>query len=537
MKDRQDFPGLLDLYAQNVDNVNAIHLANIYNALAKGVLGAANIAKLQRDKIFKALLENTIDKLQSSSEWFDIRGVAIIAHSLGKLKIPDERFFKEMAKLRKRIAKDADPQSLSNIVWACATIGWKSVHLFEAVAGEYERIAKDGKPQELSNIVWAFAKLSCKANALFEAVAGQHGRISKTGDVQHMSNICSAFAKAEHRAHALFEAVASQHERITGSGKVQEMSNICWAFATAGQKADALFEGVAGQFKLIAGSGHVQAMSIICWAFAKAGHRAEAFFEAVAGQHGQIAGGGDVQHMSNICWAFATAGHNAEALFKAVGGQHGRITRDGTEQTVVTTLWSFAIAGYLDEGRDLVEKLWKRACDGGLLFKGESLGQLALFYAAAQIEGEGLVLERLPEVLLGQLEAAAANSDVIVSREQKFISSTLTKLSIGHEMEVSPFESSNVSFNTSTMLNIDFVISSENENNKKVAIEFNGPSHYVRCNGLDVEDGTTKFKRRLLEKLNFTVVSIHWDDWRKASDANTHLEFLLNLQLTKGNHF
>jgi len=43
------------------------------------------------------------------------------------------------------------------------------------------------------------------------------------------------------------------------------------------------------------------------------------------------------------------------------------------------------------------------------------------------------------------------------------------------------------------MLNVDIMISS-NE-----AIEFNGPSHYVQCNGRDVDNGQIKFKRKLLE--------------------------------------
>jgi len=209
-----------------------------------------------------------------------------------------------------------------------------------------------------------------------------------------------------------------------------------------------------------------------------------------------------------------------------VAAQHGRFVRDGNEQDVATTLWSFAIAGYLDEGRDLVEKLWKRACDGRLQFNDDNLRQLALFYAAAQIEEPTLNLEPLPESLLGQIEAAAAKSNVTDSRSHKEVSSTLKELNIDHKMEVSPFESSNVTFNTSTMLNIDIVISNEN---KKVAIEFNGSSHYIQFDGRDFENGTTKFKRRLLEKLNFTVVSIHWDDWRRAREANTQKDFLLNL--------
>ena len=269
----------------------------------------------------------------------------------------------------------------------------------------------------------------------------------------------------------------------------------------------------------------MQALSNICWAFATVGHEADALFHSVAGQHVKIVRDGNVQGMSNICWAFATVGHEAKDLFKAVAAQHGRFVRDGNEQDVANTLWSFAIAGYLDEGRDLVEKLWNRACDGRLQFNVEELQQLALFYAAAPIEEPNLNLEPPPESLLGQIEAALAKSDVRVSKDQEYVSSTLTELNIDHKMEVSPFESSNVTFNTSTMLNIDIVIS-KNEN-KKVAIEFNGPFHYLQSNGRDVENGTTKFKRRLLEKLNFTVVSIHWDDWRRARATDkTKQDFL-----------
>jgi len=527
MKDRQDAPAaVLTLHYQYAGQLNAIHLANIYGVLAKSVRGAANVTKLKTDWRFKGLLNMTNDKLQSSPNWFEVRQISTITHSLGKLKILDELFFNEIEKLCKRIAKEGEPQALSNIVWACATVGRKSVELFEAVAGQHGRIVRDGDVQAMSIICWAFAKLECNADALFGAVAAQHKRIAKTGKMQHLSNITWAFAKLECNADALFGEVAGEYERIAENGDVQHLSNICWAFAKLGYKAAELFEAVAGQHKLIVKSGNLQELSNICSAFAKAGHKTEALFEAVARQQGRITASGNVQGMSNICWAFATIGHEAMDLFKAVAAQHGRFVRDGNEQDVATTLWSFAIAGYLDEGRDLVEKLWKRACDGRLQFNDDNLRQLALFYAAAQIEEPTLNLEPLPESLLGQIEAAAAKSNVTDSRSHKEVSSTLKELNIDHKMEVSPFESSNVTFNTSTMLNIDIVISNEN---KKVAIEFNGSSHYIQFDGRDFENGTTKFKRRLLEKLNFTVVSIHWDDWRRAREANTQKDFLLNL--------
>jgi len=528
MKNRQDVPAVLTLYDQYAGQLDAKHLANIYGVLAKSLRGAADVNRLKTDRKFKGLLNMTNDKLHSTPKWFEVRQIATIAHSLGKLKIFDEQFFNEIGRLRERIAKEGGPQALSNIVWACATVGCESVELLEAVAGEYERIAKEGEPQALSNITWAFAKLECNADALFEAVAGEYERIAESDNVQAMSNICWAFAKLECNADALFGAVARQHGRITASGDVQHLSNICWAFATVGHEAKALFEAVARQHGRIAGRGNMQDMSNICSAFAKAGHKADALFGAVAAQYGRIAESGKVQEMSNICWAFATAGHEAKDLFKAVAAQHGQFVRDGNEQNVANTLWSFAIAGYLDEGRDLVEKLWNRACVGRLQFNDDNLRQLALFYASAQIEELNLNLEPPPESLLGLIEAAAAKSLVNDSIAQNLVSSTLNELNIDHKMEVSPFEGSNVTFNTSTMLNIDIVISTKVEN-KNIAIEFNGPFHYLQSNAPYVESGRTKFKRRLLEKLNFTVVSIHWDEWRRARAAGMKKDYLQNL--------
>jgi len=347
--------------------------------------------------------------------------------------------------------------------------------------------------------------------------------------VQNLSNIVWACATLGYKSEELLKAVAAQHERITASGDVQHLSNIVWACATLGYKSEELLKAVASQHKRIAKEGNLQALSNIVWSCSTLGYKSEELLEAVLAQHGRIAKSDKVQDMSNTCWAFATAGHEAKNLFKAVAAQRERIARDGNEQNVTNTLRSFAIAGYLDEGRDLVEKLWKRACDGRLQFNFEDLQQLGLFYAAAQIEGQNLNLEQPPESLLGQIEAALAKSDVTVSQNHQLVSDTLTKLNIDHKMEVSPFESSNVTFNTSTMLNIDIVISKND--NKNIAIEFNGPSHYITslCRGRDVANGQMKFKRRLLEKLNFTVVSIHLVDWRKAREANTKKDFLRKL--------
>ena len=396
----------------------------------------------------------------------------------------------------------------------------------------------------MSNICLAFATLNHPAVALFEAVVVQHERIIKTRSVQDISNICWAVAKSGHspKPEALFKAVASQHARIAKGGNPQELSNLCWAFATVGvehiDNAEVLFDSIADQQMRIAKNGSSQDLSSTCRAFATAGYKAEALFEVVAKQHDRIVKGGSVQELSEICWAFATLGVEAKELFVNLATQQcelGRLVESGNEQNVASTLWSFAIAGHVNEGKGLVGGLWKRVCDGRLQFNDEQLQQLALFYAAVQIEGgANLDLEPTPESLLVQIEAVISNSksdDVTEARlHQEEISKTLSELGLyDQEMEASPFENSKVNVNLNVnsgiagMLNIDILIHNKN---KKVALEFIGPGDCVKFNGREVENGRKKLKRKLLGKLGFSVVGIYWDEWRRARGGGTQKELL-----------
>jgi len=203
MQKRQDTNGILTLFTMNAKKtVNAVHLAQIYNLLARGEvrnIADADATKLQSDERFQSLLQFTINKFtvqQNKPHWFGVREIATITHSLGKLKIFDERFFTQIVKLSDSIATVGDSQDISNIVWSCATVGWKSVELFQAVAAEHRRIAKTGDVQDLCTICWAFAKLGCNSDALFRSVAGQQKRIVRIINLQDVANTLWSFAAA-----------------------------------------------------------------------------------------------------------------------------------------------------------------------------------------------------------------------------------------------------------------------------------------------------------------------------------------------------
>ena len=51
------------------------------------------------------------------------------------------------------------PQTVSNLLWAYATLGWAPTHLLTSLAIETVRQLPYFKPQELSNTLWSYATL------------------------------------------------------------------------------------------------------------------------------------------------------------------------------------------------------------------------------------------------------------------------------------------------------------------------------------------------------------------------------------------
>jgi hypothetical protein len=87
-----------------------------------------------------------------------------------------------------------------------------------------------------------------------------------------------------------------------------------------------------------------------------------------------------------------------------------------------------------------------------------------------------------------------------------------------HENEVSPFPDSS----NSVFMAIDMASREE-----KVAIEFDGPSHFVRkLDGSFRHNGRTLAKTRLLKALGWTVIRIPWFVWAEAKESGGHVEFL-----------
>ena len=126
-----------------------------------------------------------------------------------------------------------------------------------------------------------------------------------------------------------------------------------------------------------------------------------------------------------------------------------------------------------------------------------------MLYVEAVARVYGIALEDPPAELRTKLEGLKPSS-VQSSNFEKQISARLFELGFDHQREVSPFEAA------PGMLSIDMACT-----DRKIAIECDGPSHYLTVldgSGRSVENGSTKAKRRLLQRLGWKVVNLNWEE-------------------------
>jgi len=136
---------------------------------------------------------------------------------------------------------------------------------------------------------------------------------------------------------------------------------------------------------------------------------------------------------------------------------------------------------------------------------------------------DGVVLKETPATMAKRMEVAQNRMDNDVSRSSKQVSQLLHEIGFHHKCEVSPNGSI-----SGGMLAIDFACLEQ-----KVAIEFDGPSHYLKAVGSGklsaTKDGATKAKHRYLEQLGWKVISIDYRDYIQAQHASIEKQWLWEL--------
>ncbi|PNW72708.1 hypothetical protein CHLRE_15g637850v5 [Chlamydomonas reinhardtii] len=316
------------------------------------------------------------------------------------------------------------PQELSNILWACAKLGYADPGLLLPLAEAAATLSVSMKVQELANSLWAMEALGCSGleyRSAVEALCGevlQRLRIPELAAAftpQHLSNILLALEGLQlgGKQAELVAAVAAEDVRRGFDGYVaQDLSNSAWALAKMGfgvgpeapveqrQWVSAAVD--AAMRPGVMARATPQAWANLLYALSMIRHQpSPALLDAgaAAAMHR-----GNAQDCANTLWALAVLQLRHAGLEAAVVGRLGELLQRGgealTEQGISNSLWAMAAFGNtcspgmqqlaVQLARNAAGRRWKGFTDDGLRQLWQAQQELGGEVAAALGSSPGL---------------------------------------------------------------------------------------------------------------------------------------------------
>jgi hypothetical protein len=490
-----DWRGVLSIYSNERSGFNGVNLATVVSKLGR-VQSRDYAAAVVQHPSFRALLtdlEQVMAAPPGPKHFGSAREVGTVVHGLARLGVP-----------RTRIAK-----------------------ILEAVEGNSRWLVATGSPQCVANTAWAFAKLGVPAPALFGNISERASTLVKSGNAQAVSNTAWAFATLNVpplESLGLFKMIDEHASALVKNGNPQTVSNTAWAFASLSIPAPALCGQIEEAAAELVERGNPLSIANTAWALMKMKWDAPQFFEAVNSRCEYLIKEGNAQNLANTAMAFADVGANAdmrgEAFFACLQSA-AESRRDFLEtadaQNICLVCWSLVILDLARRNEPLLQLLWKRASEMELSrFSNSGITQLAQVEIHARASGVELIAEVSLE-MRSRFDEIPTFQESSSSPFAMEYSSLLADIGFDNDREVSPAEGLNF-----MLIDIACVKS-------KIGIECDGPFHYLLNSGR--ETGSSRAKKRLLERLGWKVISIpYWvneEFMERGGDKRIHLrEFL-----------
>jgi len=431
------------------------------------------VAKFQLKSENTNILVNTIldeDCMKVITYHGNIQSISNTAWACATLGVDCPSLFKAINEKAPFLAENGNSQAIANTALACATLGVKCPSLFKAINVNASFLAENGKPQDISNTAWACATLGVECPSLFKAINKKASFLVENGSPQAIANTAWACATLVVECPSLFKAINEKAPFLAENGNSQDIANTAWACATLGVECPSLFKAINEKASFLVENGSPQDIANTAWAISHFGWQSNAFFRVISSNMDSIVTSGDVQCIANLCYAFAIMGcaSKYEIEFRC--------------------LWSHAIEIKIEDLNN--EACWQL---------------LQAFFMVSQTMSMAQ-----PKTLLLKSDRFLKGTETVSSRTQQEMSDLLTKLGFVHEIEVSPFP------DLSGFLAIDVACK-----DRMIAIEFDGPSHFLREINEDQpqrrkENGPTRAKRRLLERLGWSVINVCYWEWQEA---------------------
>mmetsp|Transcript_52895 Transcript_52895/g.116101 ORF Transcript_52895/g.116101 Transcript_52895/m.116101 type:complete len:479 (-) Transcript_52895:205-1641(-) len=244
---------------------------------------------------------------------------------------------------RSRIS-ELKPQSLSNILWAFATLSWSPRDgLLDEICDSAMQQIESFNPQDLANTAGALASLKCRKDSFMQAIAEQALMKLDSFVPQAVSTVAWACGTLGYRHVALMQAIGDAVKDSGDTYTAQDLVNCIWAMATLGTPHVAALATASDILPSRFSKCSPQHIAHIAWAYATLGCANKVFFWDLA--EACIPRLASFSHniLAGVTSSFAKAGIGHEGLFAAVVQVIQGSLRSCNPNALASLAWSCSV--------------------------------------------------------------------------------------------------------------------------------------------------------------------------------------------------
>jgi hypothetical protein len=455
----------LQLVQQHAARFNHIHLSAAYTQAV--VVCRNNVAPQKQPAVVQELLCELHSLAEQLQQECGARELANIIWSCGRLSSADTASMLLPVFLQDRNLRRAQPQEVSNVLWAAATLKLQlPLQQLQQVLQRFQEVLPLAKLQEVSNTLWAAATMQQQVplqQVMLQQLWQMLQRFQEVlpqANPQEVANTLLACAKLQYAPLQLLSALEQHPQQLRAvltAANSQDLANMAWACGHLGYRG-----------KLLPGALLQQAPRLL-----------------------DIQGGApNIQGVCNLCWSAAVL----------------------DLQPCVPQVLRLAAA---------TSELWRTGITEAL----QQLYQVHLWLLDSQLPAPGqglsgvLSQQQLEQCRASWLQQVAANAQQQVSNMHGAVLVAVQQLPAATWQQ--PPAAEQVTADGSYSVDIAATTAS----GVKVAIEVDGPSHFIQPgNSLG---GTTMFRNRALAARGYVVISIPYWEWDALRGAEQKQQYLL----------
>jgi hypothetical protein len=443
--------------------------------------------------------------------------------------------------LQPEVLSDANSQSVANVLWALATLEQR-VLTQQLVGALVALVAESGAaaPHHISTSLWALGKMGRQVpNKQLSVLLAELSAQSHRAKAQELANSIWGVAKLGQQVpdrkqlQQLVAAFASKCSAAT----TQSIANLAWAVSELGLEVQAeQLKQLLAAFAQQLNRADPQHVSNMLLAWARLRHNPVQLLAALQQQeHMQrFLAAANEQDLENTAWACGMLGHNCKLLLGGVLQQAQRMLQQDRSglgcQALSNLCWAVAVLDlrqYVPAVLQLAQasnSVWGTYAPEGL----RQLYQMHLWLLdhnlapAEGVKGAGLLQvlsqQQLDECRRARQGHVALNAAAATSLLQQQVFAALQQLpgwQVPPQQEVATDDHN---------FSIDIV--AVTAAGVRLAVEVDGPSHFVRMGGRWEVDGPTQYRDRALAARGYTVVSIAGWEWRQLKGAYQQHQYL-----------